>query len=73
MSRPGFRDLIGRAMVDEDFRQALIVDPAAVLADFELEGEERAAIVKAVTQSHGQPKTEQTRALRAVVMKRWAT
>lgn len=60
-------------MVDEDFRHALMVDPVAILADFELEIEERAAVVKAVTQSRGRPKREQAHAFRTVVMKRWAT
>jgi hypothetical protein len=73
VSRPGLRELIGRAMVDEQFREALIEDPAAVLVDFDLEAQERAAIVKAATQSRHCPKREQARAFQTAMMKRWAT
>jgi hypothetical protein len=73
VSRPGLRELIGRAMVDEEFRERLIGDPAVVLVDFDLEADERAAVVKAVTQSRSRPKREQARAFQTAMMKRWAT
>jgi hypothetical protein len=73
VSRPGLRELIGRAMVDEEFRERLIGDPAAVLVDFDLEADERAAIVKAATGSRHRPKREQARAFQTAMMKRWAT
>lgn len=73
MNRPGLRELIGQAMVDEEFREALIGDPDAVLVGFELEADERAAVVKAVTQSRSRPKREQARVFQAAMMKRWAT
>jgi hypothetical protein len=60
-------------MVDEEFREALISDPDRVLAGFELAADERAAIVKAATQSRGRPKREQQRAFQSAMMKRWAT
>jgi hypothetical protein len=60
-------------MVDEEFREALIGDPDAVLVGFELEADERAAVVKAVTQSRGRSKREQGRVFQAAMMKRWAT
>jgi hypothetical protein len=60
-------------MVDEQFRETLIGDPTRVLGDFDLEADEREAIVKAATQSRGRPKREQARAFQAAMMKRWAT
>jgi hypothetical protein len=69
----GIRELIGRAMVDEGFRAALLRDPSAVLADFDLAAEERAAIMKAITQNRDSPHGELSRALHAAVIKRWAT
>ena len=73
VSRPGIRELIGRAMVDEGFRAALLRDPSAVLADFDLEAEERAAVMKAITQNRDSAHGELNRALHAAVIKRWAT
>jgi hypothetical protein len=73
VSRPGIRELIGRAMVDEGFRGALLRDPSAVLADFDLGAEERAAVMKAITQNRESPPGELSRALHAAVIKRWAT
>jgi hypothetical protein len=73
VSRLGFRELIGRAMVDEDFRDTLMRDPVAVLAEFDLEAEERAAIMKAASHSRGRPRREQARAFQTAMMKRWAT
>jgi hypothetical protein len=73
VSRPGLRELIGRAMVDEQFREELIENPAAVLVDFDLEAHEQAAIVKAATQSRDRPKREQARTFQTAMMKRWAT
>jgi hypothetical protein len=73
VSRPGIRELIGRAMVDEGFRAALLRDPSAVLVDFDLEAEERVAVMKAITQNRDGPHGELGRALHAAVIKRWAT
>ena len=73
MSRPGIRELVGRAMVDEGFREALLRDPDAVLADFDLETEERAAVMKAIVQNRDGPHGELRRALHAALIKRWAT
>ncbi len=73
MSRPGIRELIGRVMVDEGFREALLRDPNAVLEDFDLGTEERAAVMKAITQNRDAPHGELRRALHAALIKRWAT
>jgi hypothetical protein len=73
VSRPGIRELIGRVMVDEGFREALLHDPNAVLEDFDLGTEERAAVMKAITQNRDAPRGELRRALHAALIKRWAT
>jgi hypothetical protein len=73
MARPGIRVLVGRVMVDEGFREALFRAPSTVLADFDLEAEERAAVMKAIAQSQERPRAERTRALHAALIKRWAT
>jgi hypothetical protein len=73
LGRLGLRELIGRAMVDEEFREFLVAHPDTVLADFDLQADERAAIIKAATRSRGRPKREQARQFQAVMMKRWAT
>ena len=73
MSRPGIRELIGRAMVDEGFREALFRDPRAVLADFDLGAEERAAVMNAIMQNRDGSQGEQRRALHAALIRRWAT
>lgn len=73
MERPGFRDLIGRAMIDREFLAALLRDPAEVLLGFELESEERAAVLRAVERATSSVESERARAFQAVIMKRWAT
>jgi hypothetical protein len=73
MSRPGIRDLVGRVMVDEAFRDELIGNPALILARYDLDDEERAAILKAVAATGEGSRRQQARALQAVLMKRWAT
>jgi hypothetical protein len=72
MERPDIRDLVGRAMVDEEFVAALFADPVAVLAGYDLSSEEREAVLKAV--SGASPSAhDRARAFQAVMMKRWAT
>ncbi len=73
MERPKMRELIGRAMIDTEFLEELIRDPAAVLTGYDLEAEERAAIMQAVSRTGKQSDTERARALQVVMMKRWAT
>src|SRR4030095_9899235 len=51
MARPGMRELIGRAMIDKDFLTDLVRDPATVLGGYDLEAEERAAIMQAVART----------------------
>ena len=73
MARPGIRDLVGRAMVDRGFLAELIRDPATVLARYELESDERAAIMQAIARTDKQSERERSQALQAALMKRWAT
>ncbi len=73
MSRPGIRDLVGRAMIDRDFLARLVSDPPSVLEDFDLSADERAAILQAASRSGGESDVDRARALQVVLMKRWAT
>jgi hypothetical protein len=74
MERPGIRELVGRAMIDKEFLADLVRDPARVLAEYDLSGEERAAIMQAAGRKEsGGSERERARALQVVLMKRWAT
>jgi len=73
MGRPGIRDLVGRVMIDKSFLADLVRDPHAILADYELSAEERAAIMQAVGRTGSASDGERARALQIVLMKRWAT
>jgi len=73
MARPGIRELVGRAMVDRNFLAEMVKDPAVVLARYDLEAEERAAIMQAIAHTGTQSESERSRALQAALMKRWAT
>lgn len=44
MSRQALEAVIGRAILDEEFRLALFADPEAVLVEYELTEQEMAAI-----------------------------
>ena len=73
MERPGIKDLVGRVMIDKEFLGQLVRDPAKVLAGYELSKEEHAAIMQAVGRTGNRSEHERARALRIVMMKRWAT
>lgn len=73
MTRPGIQDLIGRAMVDRDFFADLLRDPSGVLSGYDLDGNEREAILQAVAHTESTPDEERARTLQVVMMKRWAT
>jgi hypothetical protein len=73
MGRPGIRDLVGRAMIDREFLARLVRDPHSVLDDFELSGDERAAILQAAIRKGAESDQDRARALQVVLMKRWAT
>ena len=73
MGGRGIRDLVGRAMIDREFLAGLVRDPQTVLAEFDLNPEERAAILQAVRRTATGSEQERTHALQVVLMKRWAT
>ena len=73
MGRPGIRELVGRAMIDKDFLAEMVENPAVVLARYDLEADERAAIMQAIARTGKQSESERSRALQAALMKRWAT
>ena len=72
MEAQGFRDLVGRIMTDPDFLDDLVRDPAAVLAEYTLSVDERTTVLQAVGRAGEAPTTERLRAVKAVMMKRWA-
>ena len=72
MERQGFRDLVGRIMIDPDFLSELVRDPAAALAEFALSADERQTVLQAVGRAGEAPTPERLRAVKAVMMKRWA-
>jgi hypothetical protein len=73
MGRPGIKDLVGRAMIDRDFLAELVRDPGPVLAGYDLEADERSAIMQAVARTGQVSDRERVRALQTAMMKRWAT
>jgi len=72
MEAQGFRDLVGRIMTDPDFLADLVRDPTAVLAHYTLSAEERSMVLQAVGREGQAPTAERLRAVKAVMIKRWA-
>ena len=72
MDPQGFRDLVGRIMIDPDFLGDLVRDPASVLAEFTLSADERNTVLQAVGRAGQAPTPERLPAVKAVMMKRWA-
>ena len=72
MEPQGIRDLVGRIMTDPDFLDDLVRAPEATLAEFTLSAEERDTVVQAVGRAGQAPTPERLRAVKAVMMKRWA-
>ena len=72
MDSQGFRDLVGRIMIDPDFLGELLRDPAAAMAEFTLSSDERDTVLQAVGRAGEAPTPERLRAVKAVMMKRWA-
>ena len=73
MGRPGIRDLIGRAMIEKEFLSELVRDPETVLAGFDLDPEERDALMQAVARTGSGSPVERARVFQSILMKRWAT
>ncbi len=60
-------------MIDREFLAELVRDPTRVLADYDLSGDERAAILQAAGKTGNASERDRARALQIVLMKRWAT
>lgn len=73
MGRPGIRELIGRAMIEKEFLAELVRDPETVLAGFDLDTEERTALMQAVARTGSVSATERAQVFQSILMKRWAT
>jgi hypothetical protein len=74
MGRPGIRELVGRAMIEKEFLAELVRDPETVLTRFDLDDDERKAVMQAVGRcgSTATP-TERAQAFQSILMKRWST
>jgi hypothetical protein len=72
METQGFRDLVGRIMIDPDFFSVLVRDPVGTLTGFTLTAEERNTVLQAVGRAGEAPTPERLRQVKAVMMKRWA-
>ena len=59
-------------MTDPDFLDDLVRDPAAVLAEYTLSADEHSTVLLAVGRASEAPTAERLRAVKAVMMKRWA-
>ena len=72
MELQGFRDLVGRIMTDPDFLGDIVRAPEETLAEFTLSADERSTVLQAVGRAGEAPTPERLRAVKAVMMKRWA-
>ena len=73
MAEQGLKELVGRVMIDPDFLRALVQDPHAVLADYELSAEERTSVLQAIAKLMVTPQSQRARAFQTALVKRWAT
>lgn len=73
MGQQGFRELVGRAMIDPDFLAELVRAPDAVLDGYSLSPEERAAVLQAVAKLGSTPSHRHAQVFQSALVKRWAT
>ena len=73
MQKPGMRELVGRAMIDPEFLDALVCAPESTLAEYELDDNERAALLQAVKHLGSTPSTRRAGAFRSAMVRRLAT
>jgi hypothetical protein len=59
-------------MTDPDFLAELVRDPTTVLGDYTLSADERNTVLQAVGREGEAPTAERLRAVKTVMMKRWA-
>lgn len=73
MGKQGMRELVGRAMIDPDFLDALVHSPDSALADYELDDNERAAVRQALRQLESTPAKRRAGAFQSAMVRRLAT
>ena len=73
MAEQGLKELVGRVMIDPDFLQALVQDPHAVLAEYQLSAEERTSVLQAVAKLMVIPQAQRVRTFQTALVKRWST
>jgi hypothetical protein len=66
-------ELIGRAMIDPDFLADLQRTPEAVLAQYELNDDERRTVLGAIARLGKAPAGERAQAFRSALIRRVAT
>lgn len=69
----GLRDLVGRAMIDPDFLLELQRSPAALLAQYELNEDERATILHALARLAQTPAAQRRHEFRNALIRRVST
>ena len=69
----GFRELVGRAMIDPDFLVDLQRAPDPVLAQYDLTDAERATVKQALERLAKTPSNQRAHALRTALIRRVAT
>ena len=67
------QELVGRAMTDPDFLDALVRSPDSELGDYELDDNERAAVMRAVKRLVSTPSKRRAGAFQAAMVRRLAT
>jgi hypothetical protein len=70
---PRLTELVGRLMIDPEFLAEILKAPDAVLAQYELTGDERTAVRQALDRMGDTPPSRRAHALRTVLLKRVAT
>ena len=73
MQKQGMRELVGRAMTDPDFLDALVRSPDSALGNYELDDNERAAVMRAVKCLVSTPSKRRAGAFQAAMVRRLAT
>jgi adenylate kinase len=70
---PRLPELVGRAMIDPDFLADLQRTPEAILAQYELNDDERRTVLGALARLASAPKAERAQAFRTALIRRVAT
>ncbi|PYM36828.1 MAG: hypothetical protein DME15_02655 [Candidatus Rokuibacteriota bacterium] len=69
----GLRDLVGRAMIDPDFLVELQSSPATLLAEYELNDDERATILQALARLAKTPARQRRHEFQNALIRRVST